>query len=209
MSDQNLITEAQLQNLLDQLANASNGLNTHAAQHYSSVHCLWTQTNTVTLDSAGHNTGRNAIRVKVGSTYYLLPADTLPGGPPKTAKITTQPKNTTSHAGPGDPQPRITFTVAATGSLPITFTWQIWSIALGQFVDRVAGNTGPGFSGTTWTVFNITSTPTSSALELDSTSPGAGTYNPATYVRCKVTNAGGTIYSNQATFIIEDETDCI
>jgi hypothetical protein len=214
MSDQNIITEAQLQNIIDQLSTASSSLNNHAAQDYSLVHQLWTKTSIVTLDSAGDVTGTNAVKIKLGSTYYLLPATTSSGGPAKLPLITLQPVETVSHANPGDPQPRVTFTVSASSAtVPLMFTWQIYDIALAQFVDRGDGETGQGYETggghhTTWTVFHITSLAGSSAMELDSTSPGAGNYT-CTRIRCKVSNAGGYTYSTPiggVRFIVEDET---
>jgi hypothetical protein len=217
-SDQNLITEAELENLGPSLDALIETVNAHSGLPYQQVHQQWVQTGQSTYDNATtpatqapHKTGRSAIRVKVGAVFYLLPADANQTGPPQFARVTVQPTTQTSNGPAGQPQQAVTYTVTCVGTPPFTFTWQLWDTSVNQFVDGpVGGDYMPGFSGTRWKVNQVVSNSSgTSQLVLDSASPASGDYIPATYVRVKIENEAGITYSNQVSLNIHDDTDCI
>jgi hypothetical protein len=133
--DQNLITQAGLENLEATAVAANDALATHAAMAFTDVHQGWVQTNQSTFDSVLDKTGRNAIQIQVkiaGGSYvsYLLPADTRSLGPPQLARIVTQPTNILSTADGGTSFPMVQFTCQVEGTPPYTFQWQLFNVRL-------------------------------------------------------------------------------
>ena len=135
-----LATAESIQDFGD-LADALNSrLADHARQDFSTVHGKWMAGKLTIYDDNpglyddvkgihGKMVADWAIKVKVGNSYWLLPASQNPEGPikvPNNIVITSLDGN--GHGGglsDGDDAPNIVYTVSCSGTLPMEFLWEV------------------------------------------------------------------------------------
>lgn len=201
--DTALITTASVENIDDAIVALTDRLQAHSLQQYDEVHGTFVNTLQPSFGSSGTRFARRFVRVKVGGSFYHLPADVSPTGPPRIPIITQDAEDAGSTADQDKELPHADFTAMASGLPPLSFSWELYNPILAEWIPAVIGNTTDGYLGLQILVIDVVSGANASTLTIQPIAHKfSGFYRPAEFVRCKVDNLsvdGGVTYSNPPT----------
>lgn len=161
-----------------------------------------------TLDSDGHLVGDRVVTIAIGGIKYEIPASSRIGGPeqgPRGVSLTPTQKTIDIDAGDSN-NVDVPFTTVASGTAPLIYQYQVLQGV--DWVDMTPGTSvsisysGSGGNGS----FRITWPSTSTGiLRIVRISPGSNDSDSA-YIRCVVTNSGGSVTSNECRLVLKDDS---